>query len=279
MNSQAKHNVASWAAKLGRLGLAARGIVYIMVGYLAVAAAAGRGGKLTDKQGALVEIDRLPFGDAILWVVAVGLIGYVTWRILQGVLDLDAQGTSRKGLSKRAASLSSGVAYASLSTAALSAALGKSRLHFGSAPSRGDAAAQDWTAWLMSQPFGQWLVGIAGAVVGGVALYQFYQAISCRFTKHLRGEGLTREQETWSRRAGQMGYASRGVAFSLVAWFLVNAALHSNSKEAGGLAKALRTLSHQPHGTWLLGIVGLGLALFGAYSIIESRYRRIGQHS
>lgn len=268
--------VSSWAVKLGRFGLAARGVVYAMVGILAARVAFGYGGKLTDKQGAVHAMEQLPFGSIVLWAVALGLLGYVAWRFAQAFMDLDGKGSDRKGLMKRAAALCSGLAYLGLSTGALASAAGKPGLALGGGTG-GDAAARDWTAWLLSQPFGRWLVGIVGLVIAGVAIRQLYQGITCKFTKHLRGGGLTATQEKWSRRAGRVGYTARGVAFALIAWFIISAALHSNPQEAGGLTAAFRALSQQDYGRWLLAAVGIGFALFGVYSLIEARYRRIGR--
>jgi hypothetical protein len=257
------------------MGMAARGFVYAMVGFLALKTAFGLGGKPTDKQGAVQEIQHLPFGRVVLWAVGIGLIGYILWRFAQAVLDLDHRGRDAKALWKRAAALASGLAYAGVSTGALAVAANQPTWRVGSGAG-GDASARDWTAWLMAQPFGRWLVGIAAGVVAGIAIYQFYQAITARFTKRLRGGGMTKAQEDWSRYAGRVGHAARGVAFGLIAWFVLKAALESRAAEAGGLAAAFRKLAEQPQGVWLLAAVGFGFVMFGAYSMVEARYRRIG---
>lgn len=270
-----KPDAETWAARLGRFGFAARGFVYIMLGVLAARAAFGFGGKVTDKQGAVREMGNLPFGNFVLWVVGIGLMAYIAWRFAQAVMDLDHKGSDFKGLAKRAGGVVIGVAHLGICTAALALAAHRPNWNLGSGKGS-DAAAQDWTAWLMSQPFGRWLVAIAGGVVGAIAGYQFYRAITASFAKHLRGGGLTATQETWSRRIGRLGYAARGVAFALIAWFLIKAAIEFDPSQAGGLGTALKTLRAQPFGSWLLGAVGVGLALFGVYSIVEARYRRIG---
>ncbi|MHA3774396.1 DUF1206 domain-containing protein [Verrucomicrobiota bacterium sgz303538] len=263
-----QHDVATWAVTLGRFGLAARGLVYLVLGLLAAKAGFLGGGKVTDQRGAMQQIGESPFGDVLLWVVALALIGYIVWRITAAVLDLEHYGSDAKGMVKRVGVLLSGLAYAGVSTTALALAAGR--------PAKGgEQQAQDRTAWLMSQPFGKWLVGIVGLIILGIAIFQFYQAISCKFCERL-GSGLTGEQQTWSRRAGRLGYAARGIAFLLIGWFFLQAAVHSDPSQAGGLALALQTLARQPYGPWLLGLVGSGLGLFGLFSFIEARYRRIG---
>lgn len=265
-----KHEVASWAEKLGRFGLAARGVVYVVLGALAAKAGFSTGGQVTDQQGAVREIGQSPYGDLMLWVVGLGLVGFVLWRFAEAFMDLERYGKDGKGLMKRAAAVVSGLAYASLSITALALAIGKS-----SSPG-GESVLETRTAWLLSQPFGRWLVGIVAVIILGVALYQFYQAFTCNFARHLKSGELTAEQRTWSRRAGRIGHAARGIAFTIISWFFLQAAMHSDATEAGGIGSALHTLARQPHGPLMLGLVGSGLALFGLYSIIEARYRRIG---
>lgn len=253
---------------LGRLGLAARGVVYVVVGALAAMAAFGiGGGKLVDQREAVRTIGSSRFGDAALWIVGVGLASYALWRFAQ-VLALGGRqdGDSRKP-AKRAVAFISGVAYAGLAIAALKQAVGS-----GVSSGGGNQAG---AAWLMSQPFGAWLVAAVGVGILGAALYQFRQAVTQRFARKLSGNDLSADGERWSRRAGRCGYSARGVAFALIGWFFLQAAMHQNAGEAGGLGLALRTVRSQANGEIFLAIVATGLALFGVYSLVEARYRRI----
>jgi hypothetical protein len=223
---------------IGRAGLAARGIVYLTVGALAAMAGLGIGnGKLVDQKGAVRALSTSsPYGDVVLWVIAIGLACYVLWRFSQVVLAGGPEFKGAKGMGKRAVALVSGLAYASLSFTAFAQALGRAR------SGKGDGAQQQGAAWLISQPLGQWLVGVVAALIAGAAIAQFARAYTASFTKHLRGGGLTADQELWARRAGRAGFAARGVAFALVAWFFAQAALQNDAGEAGGLAAVLQTL-------------------------------------
>src|SRR4029079_10447068 len=87
-----------WIEGLGRFGYAAKGLVYLIVGWLAVQAALGQGGTTTDQRGALAPIASAPFGASLLVVVAVGLVGYALWKLALGILDTERKGTDWKGL-------------------------------------------------------------------------------------------------------------------------------------------------------------------------------------
>lgn len=255
---------AGWFVALGRAGLAARGVVYVVVGALAAMAAFGiAGGKVLDQKEAVRAIGDSAFGNIALWVIGAGLVSYALWRFAQAA-HVGTNEDNKPG--KRIIALISGVAYAGLAMTALAQAIGSS-----TSSSSNDSKA----AWLMSQPFGRWLVAGVGAAVIAAALFQFYQAFTEKFARKLSGHELTGDRERWSRFAGRLGYSARGVAFGLIGWFFVQAAMQSDASEAGGLSVALRTVSSQPHGDLLLGAVATGLALFGVYSVIEARYRRI----
>ena len=255
-----------WVEKLARLGYATKGAVYGLIGVLAVMAAFSSGGKTTDTQGALHTIARQPFGQILLAVVAVGLIGYALWRIIEAWKDPEHKGDDAKGIATRAGYLFSGLVYGAL---AFNAAL----LAFGSGGGGGGNSKQDWTARVMQQPFGRWLVSIAGAIIIGIGLYKIYLAYKVKFRKKLNLRELDRNQEQWVVNICRFGITARGVVFMLLGFFVLQAAYKSNPDKVRGLDGALQTLARQPYGKILLGIVALGLVAYAIYMIVQSRYR------
>lgn len=258
---------SEWVERLARVGYAAKGVVYLLVGLLAAQAAFGTGGQTTGTQGALREIVKAPFGQLLLVLIALGLASYVLWRFVQAIRDPGNKGSDVKGLLQRAGYLASGLAYAGLSLTAIQMVVGSS------GGSGSGQSAEDWTARLLALPFGTWLVGLAGLVAIGVGLAEFYRAYQADF--HLKREEMSETEETWVTRLGRVGLVARGIVYGLIGLFLIQAARQYDPSEAGGLGEALSTLAAQPYGPWLLGIVALGLAAYGLYSIARSRYRRI----
>ncbi|UEM01760.1 DUF1206 domain-containing protein [Skermanella rosea] len=252
---------------LARLGYGARGVVYVLVGWFAMMAAIGAG-QLTDTKGVLREILQQPFGKALLAVVALGLVGHAVWRVAQAWFDLDGHGTKAKGLVVRSGLLASGAIHVSLAVFAVSLVLGWQ----GPGSGGGGDGAQDWTAWLLSQPFGRWLVGAVGLAVLGAAAGHFVKAWKATFRRFLRADPKAMEMIC---PIGRIGLGAKGVVFVIIGIFFLTAAWQSDSSESGGLGKALQMLQEQPYGAWVLGIVAIGLFAFGIYSVIEGVYRRI----
>ncbi len=250
-----------------RLGYGARGVVYCLVGGLALLAAVGSGGQTGGSGQALRSLLDQPFGRVLLGAIALGLAGFAAWRVVEAVTDADRRGASGKGLALRAAHLFSGAAYAGLALTAFGLASGRSG---GGGSEAG--AARDWTAWLLSQPFGQWLVGAIGLAVVGTGL--------AFVAKGWRGDVLDRlalpsPARRWAVPAGRFGTAARGAVFVLIGGFLVLAAVRSRSSEVKGLGGALRSLQDQPYGWALLALVAAGLLAFGIFGLVQARYRRI----
>jgi type IV secretory pathway VirB2 component (pilin) len=257
-------NARRWIIPLARFGYAAKGIVYLIIGVLAALAAFHKGGRTTDSRGALAEILSQPYGQLMLGAVAVGLIGYALWRLVQAVKN-----TENKGMATR-------VGYAVIAVLYTGLALSAVRMVMGSAAAAGNGEpAQEWTARLLAQPFGQLLVGAAGVGIIALGLYQFYKAYTVDFRDNLMIEKMSRNAESFAIRTGQFGLSARGIVFGMIGFFLILAALRSDASEAQGLSGALRALEQQTFAPWLFGLVALGLAAYGFFMLVLAKYRRI----
>ncbi|MGI9061230.1 MAG: DUF1206 domain-containing protein [Ktedonobacteraceae bacterium] len=260
-----------WMVMLARLGYAIKGVVYIIIGFLAVQLAAGVGGKTTDQKGALQAISALPFGKFLLVIMVVGLFAFAIWCFIQAIFDTEAKGKKAKGIIARVGYAIVGIAYAALGYGALQLLLGA-----GSAGKSSTTSTQDWTATLLKQPFGVALVVILGLVILGVAVYLYSKAYTGKFQNRLSLTSLRAQVRRFVVGLGRFGYAALGVVFTIIGIFMIVAAAQHNPNDAKGLDSALQELTHQPFGQLLLGIVALGLIAYGIYSFAEARYRRIG---
>ncbi len=255
---------------LVRFGYAIKGVVYLIIGLLAGRVALGNGGSTTDRKGALNAIYTQPFGKTLLWIVAVGLIAYALWNIARALLDLDHKGDDAKGMVTRLAYAGIGISYGALALAAWHLVSGS-----GGTGKSSDTSTQDWTARLLTEPFGPVLVGLVGAVVVAIALYLFGKAYKASFKESLDlGRAGARMRE-WVIGLGRVGHAALGVVFAEIGIFLIIAGYRHNAHEAKGVGGSLQQLTREPYGHVLLGIVALGLLAYGVFAFAQARYRRI----
>jgi small-conductance mechanosensitive channel len=260
-----------WIERLARFGYVTKGFVYALIGILAVMAALTPGGETTDTEGALQTIATQPFGRLILILIAVGLMGYTLWRIVQAINDPEHQGADFKGLIQRFGYLISGVIYGGLAWTALQLAMGES--------SSGGRSKQGWTAQILAQPFGRWMIGTVGAIIIGMGCYRLYKAYHTKFRKRLDLRELNITQEKLVVNISRIGIAARGIVFILTGFFLIQAARQFDPNEVRGLDGILQTLAQQPFGKVLLCLVALGLIAYGIYMGVQARYRRINPES
>ena len=263
---------STWMSRLARLGYATKGVVYLIIGGLAVQLAVGHSGSATDQHGALHTIYDQPFGKFLLAIVALGLLGFAVWSLIQALFDTEGKGRDAKGIIARVGYAFVGFGYAALALGAYRLVTGT-----GNGGKSSTTSTQDWTALLLKQPFGVALVVIVGLVVIAVALYLFSKAYSAKFLSRLNLATVNAQVRKWVAFVGRCGYAALGVVFSIIGIFLIVAAFQHNPHQAKGLDSALQTLVNQPFGPLLLGIVALGLMAYGVFSFVEARYRRVGR--
>jgi hypothetical protein len=251
---------------LARSGFAARGVIYGIIGVLAIKLALGAGGTTTNQAGALKTIAHQPFGKVLLILVAVGLAGYALWRLLHALLGHGPEASD--STFERVDALGSGIGYAGLCAIAV-------QILLGSGSRGGSGNTSNTTAGVFGWPGGTWLVGMTGVIMIGIGLYQGYRGLSKDFLKDSKTEQMSARIRNWIEWIGSFGHLARMVVFGLVGVFLIKAAIDFNPNKAVGLDGALAKLAHASYGPFLLGIVAAGLIAFGVYSLSDARYRRI----
>ncbi|HEX2211181.1 MAG TPA: DUF1206 domain-containing protein, partial [Longimicrobium sp.] len=242
-------------------------VVYLIIGGLAAQAAFSPAERVEGQEGALGTILRQPFGKTLLGIVAVGLAGFVLWRVVQTALDPEHPEGGGKRTVIRVGHAISAAAYGALTLQAV-------RLLLGSGGGQG-GGAQHWTAAVMEKPYGRIAVGIVGAGIAAYGVYQIVKAFKDDLDKRLNLTGSAVATRRRVVATGRAGTAARGVVFVIIGWLVVQAALRYDAARAEGLQGALNTLRQAPYGPYLLGAVALGLIAYGIFQLVKARYRAI----
>lgn len=253
--------VAGWVPPLARLGYAAKGVVYGLVGWIALRASM-QVGSPEGAQGALAQLTGEPGGKAILALIAAGLLCHVTWRLVQALMDPEHRGDTDAGRwGMRAFYGLSAIIYGSLALTAWSLGRGGDE---GSGDDR-----QVWIRTLLEQPFGSWLVMIAGIGVVLYGLHQLYKSWTGDVDRRMTGTDARVSRGV--RLVGRFGTAARGVVMLPIGWFVFTAGREYRADAAVGTEEALRMLGQG----WLLMAVAVGLMAYGVHQLAKAIYRRI----
>lgn len=281
MASIAKQNVRRVAHKaeratasplvegIERFGYLVRGVLYFIIGALAVQLAIGAGGRTTDYAGAIELIGAQPLGHLLLALVAAGLAGYSLWGFVRAILDPLGRGTSLKGLMERAGFLISGLSYGAL-------VIPTAQFVTNRPGGQATGNTADLTARLLAQPYGRSLVVAFALFWIGAAIGQLYSAYSAHFVRDFKTSTMSRKEYGWARRIGRFGFAARGVVFGLTGWFVFESALTMDPRKALGFDGVLLKIAQAPYGGFLLAVVAFGLVAFGVYSALCARWNKVG---
>jgi hypothetical protein len=238
-----------WQEPLARVGLVAKGVSYGLVGALALKLALGDGGAATSNQGAMEHLAGTTFGTIAVVLLAIGLAAYALWRALQAW-----QGEERFVNAARF------VIYGALTYTAV-------RILAGSGEQSQNKSARKTTAVLLSWPGGTVIVGLIGAALIGIGLYQLYMGVSRKFEDKWHG------QSDVGNVVGVIGHVARFVVLALMGVFAIKSAADYSPKQAVGLDGALQKLAHASYGSFLLGLTAAGLIAYAVFCFVDARYR------
>jgi Domain of Unknown Function (DUF1206) len=255
---------SKWVDRLARVGLAARGLVYLIIAVLAGQIAFGDRSQRADEHGAFQTLAQNGWGKAVLWVAVVGFLGYALWLATDALWGHRGEPERLERVAAKTESAGKVVFYVFLAILALQVVTGGN-----------SSGGETLTADVLGMTGGQVLVVVAGAVVIGIAAVQVWRGVKASFTRHLDLARLSPTARRGVVAFGRVGYFARGIVFALVGVLVIAAALTFDPDKARGFDAALREFAGQPYGPWLLTVIAVGLGCFGAYSFAEARFRRL----
>ncbi|MFF4651666.1 DUF1206 domain-containing protein [Streptomyces sp. NPDC001380] len=254
-----------------RAGFAARGVVYVLIGVLAVRIAFGDPGAEADRRGALEQVARQPFGEFLLWVIGLAFAGLALWRLTEAVYGptTGSGGGEGKRTVKRLAALGRAVFYGVVAAGVFGLVLGSG------GPRSSDHQSKGLSARAMEWPGGRWLVGAVGIGFVAAGCWIAARAAMRKFMKKMETGRMSAKEERAVEVLGAAGGVARGVVFATAGVFAVVAAVQFDPDKAKGVDDTLRSFTQTPAGPWLLVVVAVGLVLFGVFSFACARRRKV----
>ena len=242
------------------LGLVTYGIVHLLIAFIAVKIA-WTGAKGNDSQdAALAAMAETAFGEALLWLTALGLAALALWQIFETIWRRDsAEGVFGRAFG-RIGSLFSAVAYLTLCVSAARVALAGRAAREGR---RSPTTTSDVEVILLRV-----LIIVIGVVFVVLAVRSVYRGLRRRFVDDLRDSANSKIVIL-----GQAGYVGKGITLGIVGVLMIVTAIDGKTGPPG-IEAVLRLLNLSPAGGVLLTLKALGLALFGVYCFAWAANRR-----
>jgi hypothetical protein len=249
-----------------RLGYAAKGLIYLLMGVLALRLAVGLGGRITDASGVLRTFVQQPFGWMLLTVIAVGILAYAVWQVTEALLDTRHKGGGVRGWLDRSLTIIKGVTYGTIGIEAMQLVFARR------AESQG---ADDYAREAMQVPLGSIFLVLVGIGIAWYGVSQIWMAWQSRFDDDIDQQRLRRDGLAWVLGVGRAGIGARGVILVVMGTALLRAAFDRSPSKASGMAESLWTLVSQPFGTWLLAATAAGLVCFGLFQLLHAKYAKL----
>jgi hypothetical protein len=256
----AKREIRPWVEPAARIGHGAKAVVFILTGFLTVAAHLGIVGEVDGPGAAFAALRRAPLGKVMLATLGIGLLYYAAWELCRALGDPEREARGR--ILPRVEWLIGAVVFGFLSVAAF-------RVVFAREAIRGDDTAKTWASRVMTDiPFGGMVLGLVGAlvIIGGAILIR--RGWRADFDRTIDMTALPPRSWTATYAIARFGIVARGVVVLMIGFFLTVAAWTHDPSEAIGIEGVLRTLERQSSGPWLLAAVALGLASYGIYEVL-----------
>lgn len=243
-----------------RAGYAARGLIYLVVGGLALLAAFGSG-RPAGTRDALSALLSHWAGGAVAYLLAAGLLFYALWRLTQAIFDTDRHGRDAKALAIRGGLAVSGVTYLTLAAYAISLRRGA-----------GDSEGGGFADALAGVAGARWAATILALVLAGAGIAHVVKAVKERYADRFEADEKTMRLV---HPIAKTGLIARGAVFGVIAFMFALQAVRGGGGEEPNSREALEFIQQLPAGGWLLAATSLGLIAFALYSFVEARYRRI----
>lgn len=250
--------------KIQTLGLVAKGLVYSIIGALTALVALDMGGEVAGRSDVIQFLQNQPFGTFILFFLSVGILAYALWRLYTAIADPKQKGSDFSGLVKRFGYLCSASIYLLFSISIFMSAWGATQ---------SGNTREYYLSHLMEKPYGPPIFALAGLILIGVGIYQMYRGYSGKFLEDLNpGHGARASK---IKTAGKYGYIARGVVFGLLGYFVFQAGITQNASMVRGIEGAFTFLEQQSYGTYLMGVLALGLLVYGLFTLYASKGSRV----
>ena len=253
--------------KLFQAGHLAKGTVYALLGILSFTLIFGASQSFTGKKEALSLISEQPFGQALLIILAIGLISYAFWRWMSAYDNFQEEDGKKDGVGKPIAWIFSGLAYIALAVYAIQMVWGGSQNS-----GQGGGAKEDLAATVMQMQGGQIAIIILGVIFVGVAGYQFYKGWKEKYAENVDLSSANSKEKDLYHTLGKIGHFARAVVFGIIAYFLILAGMQANPDKVKGTGEAIQYLQENQYGLWLVGLMGVGLIAYGAFMFVKSQY-------
>ena len=242
-----------------KFGIATKGIIYLLIGGLSAMTTLGLGGKETGSLGAFKYLAKQVYGQVILAIIAIGLTGYVLWRLYQTFIDKENNPIDFKTITKKIGFFFSALFYGYLSYTAIKILLNVNSSNGGSFQT------------LLDSTIGQIALVLIGLGLLAKAMYQLYQVYSGKYKEKIQEFCLDSKRQKLLVNSGQLGLTTRGIVIAIMVYLIFKSMFTYGKGNVVNKEQAFQFLKGN-FGDVVFISISIGLIAYGVYMLIKAKY-------
>lgn len=241
-------------------GCISTGLIYTAIGIIAILSF------LKIKEGGADEGSLLAFmyeyltGKIFVWIVLLGTVSYIAWRIYEAINDPYNYGKSWKGISKRIGIGLSSIADFLIAYSAIMVILGISKLQQDGQPTE----EREMVGSMLQQNWGDVIIITMGVIIALTAIVQFHYGVTRGYKERLDIAHFNSRTKSLIHLFAWIGYLARGIIIGIIGFFFIKAGFLEDPGDVVNTDKAFNFLGEQV-GHWAFILVALGTICYGAF--------------
>jgi hypothetical protein len=248
---------------LPRYGCFSTGLIYAAIGVIALLSffKLKQGG--ADESSLLVFLQQFLVGKIFIWIILLGIVSFVIWRVYESFKDPYDYGSSLKGIALRTGIALSTIPDIMIGYSAISVMVGNSGFLENGVP----VEQRHLTGAVLRESWGPSAVILLGAIVCLAAIVQFVYGIIKGYRERLDIDQLSPTKRKLIYATALAGYSGRGIILGIMGFFLIKAGIENNAQQVVNTDKAFDFIGdHVGHVYFIL--VSLATICYGVFMFI-----------
>jgi hypothetical protein len=241
-------------------GCISTGIIYLSIGVIAILSflKIKHGG--ADESSLLAFLNNYLIGKVFVWIILLGTVSYIVWRIYETAKDPYGYGKDFKGILKRTGISLSATADALIAFTAVQVIIGTDNIMEDGQPHElrqmvGSTFQENWGIWF--------IIGI-GVIVCITAIVQFIYGVTKGYRERLDIDHFSSRKKSIIHILAWGGYSARGIILGIIGFFFIKAGILEEARHVVNTDKAFDFIgTHVGHVYFIL--VAIGTIFYGLF--------------
>jgi hypothetical protein len=257
-----KKRTTAFIEGLARAGCIATGVVYAMIGVIAILSLLQLKQGGADESSLLKFLEDVPGGKIVIGIILLGMVAYIIWRFYEAIEDPYQYGRQFKGMATRIITAFSAVSDAMIAWPAIESLMGS-----GTAMKDGEPVAQRrMYGELLQTTGGKWVIILIGTITCITAVVQFVYVFKQAYEERIDMKRMKPLKKTIIHTTGYAGHFARGTILGIMGFFTLKAAFTGNAHHVVNTDKAFDfigdKISHPLFAAVAVGTICYGLFMF-----------------